>query len=430
MSKVLLRFSSNNLFSEFTTTVRPFAAVGLLLWACNSPGAATLIVGTNLNITKSSANNAEGTIAVNPLNPNNLFEDDTWTTIGRYTTNGGATWQNSNLSALGSSIGDVSASWDQFGNLFLVQFGANEAIVVGISTNGGAKFNLLYQSSSTFNDQATLVAGPSGTNGVGSVWINYTDENNDEVVQGAPVMGLGLVGAFSAAQIAPGGGGDFGDVVVGPNGEVMIAYQDNGSGEGPDTILVNVDRNGLAAGGFGPVSTASSINVGGFAFIAAQPNRSIDSEIGLAWDHSGGPHHGRIYLMYTDRANINTDDTDIYVRYSDNMGTNWSSRVRVNDDPSGNGKSQFLPKLALDQTSGNIAVCWYDSRNSPGNNTAEFWATVSTDGGVTFAPNIKVSGGISDADVNATSGFDFGDYTGLAFNAGAFYPCWADNSNR
>jgi len=31
--------------------------------------------------------------------------------------------------------------------------------------------------------------------------------------------------------------------------------------------------------------------------------------------------------------------------------------VRVNDDPVGNGKSQFLPKIALDQTSGNIAVC-------------------------------------------------------------------------
>src|SRR5207249_562892 len=93
-------------------------------------------------------------------------------------------------------------------------------------------------------------------------------------------------------------------------------------------------------------------------------------------------------------------------------------------------KSQFLPRIALDQTSGNIAVSWYDSRNSPGNNTAEFWATVSTDGGLTFAPNVKVSGGISDADVNATGGFDFGDYTALAFNAGVFYPCWADNSNN
>jgi hypothetical protein len=426
MSKFLAK---NSRVSALTTVTRLLSGLSLLLWACAAPGAATLNVNTNINITKSSANNAETTIAVNPLNPNNLFAADTWTTLGRYTTNGGATWQNSNLSAFSNPLGDVSASWDQFGNLFLVQLNGNQAIMIGISTNGGAKFNLIYTSSTTGNDQPTIVTGPSGTNGVGSVWVNYTDAGNNVVAQGAPVLGLGTVGAFSAAQSAPGPGGDFGDIVIGPNGEVMVAYQNNGSGEGPDTIMVNVDRNGLAAGGFGPMTTASSINVGGFAFIAAQPNRSIDSEIGLAWDHSGGPHNGRIYLMYTDRPNISSDDTDIYVRYSDNMGTNWSARVRVNDDPSGNGKSQFLPKIALDQTSGNIAVSWYDCRNSPGNNTAEFWATVSTDGGLTFATNVKVSTGISDANVSATSGFDFGDYTSLAFNAGAFYPCWADNSN-
>jgi hypothetical protein len=36
---------------------------------------------------------------------------------------------------------------------------------------------------------------------------------------------------------------------------------------------------------------------------------------------------------------------------------------------------------------------------------------------------------MSDATVAAAQGFDFGDYTGIAFHAGSFYPCWADNSN-
>ena len=138
-----------------------------------------------------------------------------------------------------------------------------------------------------------------------------------------------------------------------------------------------------------------------------------------------------MYLVYTDRPSTSSNDTDIYVRYSDHNGTTWSSRVRVNDDPVGNGASQFLPRIALDQTSGFIAVSWYDCRNSPGNNTVEVWATVSTDGGLSFLPNVKVSAGVSSALVSAVSGtsFDFGDYTGLAFHAGTFYPCWADNSN-
>jgi hypothetical protein len=151
----------------------------------------------------------------------------------------------------------------------------------------------------------------------------------------------------------------------------------------------------------------------------------------LAWDCSGGPFNGRLYLVYTDRPSTGSADTDIYVRFSNNNGATWSSRVRVNDDTVGNGKSQFLPRIAIDQTSGNIAVSFYDCRNSPGNNTTELWATISTNGGATFLPNVKVSAGVSSALVTAISntGFDYGDYCGLCFYGGTFYPCWADNSN-
>jgi hypothetical protein len=179
------------------------------------------------------------------------------------------------------------------------------------------------------------------------------------------------------------------------------------------------------------VINTTTTQVGSFAPVPAQPQRDIDSEAGLAWDCSGGPHNGRLYLLYTDRPSTSSADTDIYVRFSDNNGTNWSSRVRVNDDAVGNGKSQFLPRIAIDQTSGKIAVSFYDCRNAPGNNTTEFWATVSVDGGLTFLPNVKVSAGVSSALVAAISNtqFDYGDYSGLAFHGGTFYPCWADNSN-
>jgi hypothetical protein len=85
------------------------------------------------------------------------------------------------------------------------------------------------------------------------------------------------------------------------------------------------------------------------------------------------------------------------VRYSDDNGSTWSGRVRVNDGQVGNGKSQFLPRIALDQSTGNIAVSFYDCRNSVSNNTVELWASVSTDGGQTFLPNFKVSSGVSSA---------------------------------
>jgi hypothetical protein len=39
-----------------------------------------------------------------------------------------------------------------------------------------------------------------------------------------------------------------------------------------------------------------------------------------------------------------------------------------------------------------------------------------------------VSEGTSNA-IAAANGVQYGDYTGLTFHAGRFYPSWADNSN-
>ena len=39
----------------------------------------------------------------------------------------------------------------------------------------------------------------------------------------------------------------------------------------------------------------------------------------------------------------------------------WSAPVTVNDDKV--HASQFLPRLAVDQTTGNVAISWYDTRN-------------------------------------------------------------------
>src|SRR5207237_2099841 len=105
-------------------------------------------------------------------------------------------------------------------------------------------------------------------------------------------------------------------------------------------------------------------HVGGFDFITPQPDRSVDAEPGLAWDGTGGPHNGRVYLVYTLEHPNESNNTDIEVSRSDDNGATWSAPVRVNDDATTN--SQFLPKIALDPTSGKLAVVWYDSRNDSG----------------------------------------------------------------
>src|SRR6266851_3643545 len=383
--------------------------------------AGLLTVGPNVNITKLTGNQAESTISVNPTNTMNLFESDTISNVGHYSVNGGLTWSTSNLSALPSSIGNVQTGWDSFGNLFLTRFGPSLSIVVARSADGGATFtDVRTVSAANSNDQPSIAVGAH------SVWVSFTNAANQIVATGASVTGLGVVGAFGALQVAPGGGGDFGDIAIGPTGKVATVYQNNGSGPGPDTIKFNLDADGLGAGGFGAQSIVTATNVGGFRSITPQPNRSIDAEANLAWDTSGGAHNGRLYMVYVNAPSTTSNDTDIFVRYSDDNGTTWSAPVRVNDDATTN--SQFNPAIAVDETIGNVAVTWYDARNSPGDNTTQIFGTVSDNGGLSFLPNVQISTGTSNGSL-VDSPFDYGDYDKMTFDNGMFWRSWADNSN-
>src|SRR6185436_8607169 len=104
----------------------------------------------------------------------------------------------------------------------------------------------------------------------------------------------------------------------------------------------------------------------------------IDVEPSLAWDHTTGhPYSGRLYLVYTERTNSLTDDTDIYMVYSDDGGATWpGTKRKINDDLT--VTTQFDPRVAVDQTSGNVAVSWYDCRDDATNNIkTRFYAAVS-----------------------------------------------------
>jgi HYR domain-containing protein/PKD domain-containing protein len=393
-------------------------AIVSLLFITVQPGATSaqvINVGANVNITRTAGNQAEGTIAINPNNTQQLFFASNPGATARRSTDGGNTWVAAGA-GIGASCCDNVASWDTFGNLFLVNINAAlTAVVLYLSTDGGANFTVLQTIDTGSIDQPSVKAG------AGSVWVTWNDGTIK--ARGAAVTGLGVVGAFTAEQAAPNANtvsGQFGDIAIGPTGEVAVAYQSD------TNIYVNVDTDGLGAGAFGAQVLVTSTNVAKFDFIPAQSSRSVDAEANLAWDRSGGPHNGRLYLVYTDENPDESNDTDVFVRFSDNNGATWSARVRVNDDAT--TRSQFLPNISIDQTTGNVAVTWHDARNDPGNNNAQFFGAVSTNGGVSFGANFQISAGTSNDDT-AASGVDYGDYTSSDFHAGLLHVVWADNSN-
>ena len=389
-----------------------------------------------VNVSATAGNQSESFVVVNPTNTSNLVAISNTTTnsiFRAYSFNGGATWTRGTI-ATNVACCDAQAAWDTFGNLFVVYINASvNQVNVILSTDGGITFSAPVTVGTGSIDQPSIAVGN------GSVWVDW-NLSGSMVARGAPVTGLGVWGPFNAQQAIPSATGSFGGIAVGPGpggGKVIVTYQNPTGGQGPATIYVNVDADGLGAGGFGARVTVSATNVGGFDFIPAQSHRSIDAEAGVVWDATGGPFNNRIYLVYTDETVNENNDTEILVRTSTDDGATWSAPVRVNDDLTTN--SQFLPYIALDRTSGTVAVGFHDCRNDNGvpgvggtNNTpnddAEYFGSFSTNGGVTWAPNTRLSGGFSNA-AAAANGVDYGDYVGQDAYAGKLYTVWADNSN-
>ncbi len=411
-------------------------------------------VGINQNLTKTAGNQYETTVAINPANNQMVFMASRNELGGLYTarsTNGGVTWTSkfiaqSAIPPAGNvprAYGNASAAWDSFGNLYLVYISQNSVNSVGayatvaVSKDGGSTFYAPYGSGPAMilpytppfykaGDQPTVTVGP-GTNGAaGSVWVTYFSQGGIWV-SGADVSSNGTVSTF-VSQLLPSqpAGVNFGDIAVGPNGEVAVTYGPNTGTSG--SLYLQVNTNGVS-GTFSPPVLVTSVNVGGFSYLPAQPNWGIDPEAGLAWDRTSGPRRGRLYFVFTDAQTSGSTDTDIYIVTSDDLGSTWSPRVRVNDDTGTN--SQILPHISLDQSSGNVAVTWYDCRNSSANNTAQYFGAISTNGGASFEPNFQISSGTSyqARSIAALRKTDYGDYTGNAFASGILIAAWADNSN-
>ena len=422
-------------------------------WRQSLP-AALVTVGTNQNLTKAAGNQYETAVTINPTNSQLVFMASRNELGGLYTarsTNGGVTWTNkligqSPIPPAGNiprAYGNTSAAWDSFGNLFVAFLSQSSSsssatyVALSVSKDGGSTFYAPYGTGPAIvlpavtpawiGDQPTVTVGP-GANGVpGSVWLTYWS-NGGILVSGANVSSSGVVSNF-VSQVLPSqpAGVNFGDIAIGPNGEVAVAYGPNSGATG--NLYLQFNTNGDVNAAFAAPILVTSVNLGGFSYIPAQPNWGIDPEAGLAWDRTSGPHRGRLYLVFTDAPFAGSADTDIFVVSSDDYGQNWSPRVRVNDDTGTN--SQFLPHISLDQSSGNVAVTWYDARNSPANNTAQYFGAISTDGGASFSANFQISAGTSSeaASIPALKDADYGDYTGNAFANGVLIPAWADNFN-
>ncbi len=441
-------------------------ALLLVLAAAPAVRAATTVV----NVSRRTTSQSEAAVAASPLDANDVVvvsnvQRAHGITLG-VSHDGGSTWKRSIIGdgdRFGVACCDPSISWDGSGNLFLAWLGFTDepfpnVVSVLLSTDGGDTWSRLArieppglerrertgvaplqiraapdqheeEEHGGFIDQPTITTGPH------ALWATWNNGGQMQAA-GARVRGLGDVAPFKPLRDIPDAFNcTFGDIAVGPGGAVAQVCQKDRPHTTPDTSVLrfSVDADGLRPGRFGPTRVVTHTDVSLFEPIRPQRQRTIDAEAALAWILQG-PDRGRLVLLFTDERPDQSDDTDVYVKLSNDAGSTWGPRIGLSDEP----RSQFLPRLAMDPATGHLVAGWHDASLDTGsgpfdtdgvaNSDAMYAVVFSSDGGSSWSAPQMVSQGASNA-ADSNNLIEFGDYTGLGYAFGVAHPAWADNSN-
>ena len=129
----------------------------------------------------------------------------------------------------------------------------------------------------------------------------------------------------------------------------------------------------------GSLDFGDTINPGGLA-----------GQVFLAVDRSGGPTNNNVYMVASVQPTGFGTGTDVMFVRSTDGGLTFSAPHRINDDPINHNKWHWFGTLAV-APNGRIDSVWLDSRNAANNTDSQLFYSFSTDGGVTWAPNVAVS---------------------------------------
>jgi hypothetical protein len=413
---------------------------------------ATVTVGPNVDVSNEEGPQSETSIAINPSNPSQVVAGSNeifrLPMRGYFSSDGGQTWGGVDLplpppiNRNGFDFGsDPGVAWDTQGNVYysyIVVFFSptgritGSEVAVARSSDGGQSWTATFfnrsgghgkfndkpmitvdtNSSSPFRDTVyvawdTTVVAPPGPSSTGVKLSHSTDGGQ----------------TFSSpVDVSPTGGGQrFGigaDPFVAPDGTVHVAWNDISS-----AILEASSTDGGRS--FGPPHLISPTNVLIATVIPAQSSRGVLITPACGADTSTGPNLGNLYCSWADENGAN--GMDVFVSRSTTGGADWSTPVVVNDDPQGASNDQFFQWLSVDPTDGSVNLSWYDTRLDPTHVSTNVFYSRSTDGGLTYDPNVIVTTEPTDESApGADLGNQYGDYEGIAAFGGVIHPVWTD----
>jgi len=391
----------------------------------------------NENISNAPFFDAEPSIAIDPMNSNNLVV--AWMGItglkvtihSKASTDGGKTWSTLQTHPHFSNTfgaADVSVAYNRKGEAFLCYVdykavtGADSGVVaVARSKNGGESWEqpviVRYASEDPelALDRPWIAVDNSGGQFDGTIYVstkpyfaNVTAPNHTHLKHSTDDgLSWSQDVRVDDSTFAPSNAGSMGVMSVGPNSTLGLVYF---SFNPKFQFLPRLIYCSSTDGG----QTLTRHTVSDYFTI-------LDSNYQFGYALALDPSHaGRAVTVWIDTR---FGDPDVVSSFTTDAGVTWSTPVRVNDDAAKNGIGQDMVWCDF-SANGKLTVAWRDRRNGGIGDTArwELYTATSSDGGASFSKNLR----ISDAPSNYNQITKGNDFIGVVADSGKMHFVWGD----
>jgi len=381
--------------------------------------------GSGQNIVGDAAN--EPSIALDPTDNNNMAigwrqfnsVNSNFRQAGYgFTTNGGGTWTFPGVIQQGIFRSDPVLDADADGNFYYNSLSINPYTChVFKSNDGGASWD-----AGTFaqgGDKQWMTIDKIDGPGIGHIYAYWTSYYSI-CSPGFFTRSTDGGGSFEDCITIP-NDPSWGTLAVGPGSELYI-----GGSIGSD-FLVAKSINAQDSSQIVTWSMATVVNLDGSISFGEGPNPGgLLGQTLIAVDTSDGPYNGNVYLLCSVDRYSNADPLDVMFARSTDGGVNWSSPVKVNDDP-GTSAYQWFGTMSV-APNGRIDAVWLDTRDNPGTYLSALYYSNSHDGGVTWSQNERLSN-YFDPHVGWPNQNKMGDYFDMVSDSNGAYLAWAATFN-
>ncbi len=400
----------------------------------------------NQNISNGNVFDGEPYIAINHNNPQHLVVAWMGFKVGnlvviktKYSMDAGVTWSQENFiphTVATFSSADPSVHFDNNGNVFVCfidydnQNFTEGAIFTSKSTDGGATWQTPVEVISLLDcpnkyciDRPWMVIDNSGGANDGTIYITSMNADQNVIAPYNPYLTVSLDGgtSYEIPRFLDTLGYYTGNLIAQPMPAPAVSS---------DGVFYAMYPSYL------PTQSPFA-----HYYCAKSTDKGISMSYTNAIQSNGSQNVTDVYakkgyLLKTNPANSNhlaffylaqvSTDADIYMRESLDGGSTWSSAIRINQDPIGNGALQDLVWADFDED-GDLAVAWRDRRNAGASGyqvPSEIWGAIRYKDSSNFSQDFMISDAQAIHDVVLEGSGN--DFMCVVLHQDILYAVWGD----